>query len=167
MNIHLIIQDKGNEYRATETLERTVPQGDIEQNTIDAFGDEVIEITAFYNDPPGLGDAYLYEYIDENNYQVDVRDDEFSDGNRSPNIFFIDKEEIGTQALLTIKGIDQQALLFFETLIAQTDEAGGGPFGTQPATVRGNIVNVNDREDFAFGYFRVSQVFELEYTIEQ
>jgi hypothetical protein len=163
----LIIQDQGQEYRATETLVRTVTQGDIEQNTIETFGDEVIEITAFYNDPPGLGDAYLFEYIDENNYQVDARDDEFSDGNRNPNIFFIEKEDIGTQAELTIKGINQETLLYFETLLQQADQGGGGnPFGTQPATVRGNIVNQNNRDNFAFGYFRVSQVFRLDYTIQ-
>ena len=51
-------------------------------------------------------------------------------------------------------------------LLQQIEEQGGGPFETQPATVRGNIINQTNPDNFALGYFRLSEVDEFIYTIE-
>ncbi|BAO54085.1 DUF4249 domain-containing protein [Nonlabens marinus] len=158
----LTIVDQGQTYEATQQLVRTVPLIDIEQQEIEGFG-EVTEITAFYEDPETPGDNYLFVYEDPNNFEVDLREDEFSNGNRSPQSFFIEELEPNTPITLKIAGIDAQAFRFFETLLQQTDAGGGGPFDTQPATVRGNIVNQENREQFPFGYFRVSQVYQINY----
>ena len=159
----LEIIDGSQTYTATQQLVRTVPLEGVEQQEITGFGD-VTQITAFFTDPPSLGDNYFFTYEDEFNFEVDVSDDEFINGNRTPTSFFMEDLEPGTNIQLTINGIDQQAFRFFETLIQQTDGGGGGPFDTQPATVRGNIINPANPEQFPFGYFRVSQVFELNYV---
>jgi len=51
-------------------------------------------------------------------------------------------------------------------LLQQVFEAGGGPFEVQPATVRGNCVNITNPDNFPFGYFRASQATEFIYIIE-
>ncbi|MGB5983113.1 MAG: DUF4249 domain-containing protein [Nonlabens sp.] len=163
----LSIIDQGNTYTATESLVRTAPLLEIQQETITGFDDDIVELTAFYNDPAGLGDYYLFGYIDELNEQIDVRDDEFFDGNRAPTIFFLEESEVGSEAIFSIKGIDRQCFEFYLKLLQQSGEGDGGPFDAPPATVRGNIVNETDENRFPFGYFRISEVFELEYTIQE
>lgn len=158
----LTIIDGNDTYTATEQLVTTVPLTDAGQEEIQGFG-EITQVNSFFNDPATLGNNYLFTYEDPGNYQVDVSDDEFINGNRTPNNFFVEDLEPGTNILLTISGIDLQALRFFETLLQQTG-GGGGPFDTQPATVRGNIINPVNLDQFPFGYFRVAQVFELNYV---
>ncbi|QJP34700.1 DUF4249 domain-containing protein [Nonlabens sp. Ci31] len=165
-NYTLTINDNGAVYTATESLEPTVPFTDVEQGTISGFGDDITEVTAFFNDPSGLGDFYLFEYQDVDNVQVDIIDDEFTDGNRSQTTFFIEEITPGATATIRILGIDQGCFNFYETLLQQAGDGGGGPFGTQPAVVRGNIINTTDSERFPFGYFRISEAFEIEYTIQ-
>jgi hypothetical protein len=162
----LNINDNGNIYTATESLIRTVPFTDVEQEVFSGFGSDITEITAFFNDPQGLGDCYLFEYNDIDNEQIDIREDEFSDGNRTQTTFFIEEPIQGTVATMRIKGINKRCFNFYETLLQQSADGGGGPFGTQPAVVRGNIINTTDLQKFPFGYFRVSEVFEIEYTIQ-
>lgn len=161
----LTIMDGSDIYTATQRLITTVPLMDVEQQEVTGFGD-FTQITAFFEDPEELGNNYLFTYEDPDNFEVDISDDEFINGNRAPTSTFIEDLESGTAITLTISGIDGQAFRFFETLIQQTDGAGGGPFDTQPATVRGNIINPNNTDRFPFGYFRVAQVFELDYVSE-
>jgi hypothetical protein len=159
----LTIVDQGQTFRSTQRLVRTVPLMDVEQEDVQGFG-EFTEIVAYYVDPEVEGNNYLFRYEDENIIEIDLRADEFSNGNRSPQSFFIEDLEPNTAITLEIAGIDAQGFRFFETLLQQT--GGGGPFDTQPATVRGNIVNQEDREQFPFGYFRVSQVYRINYLSE-
>jgi hypothetical protein len=165
-NYTLTIDDNGELYTATEKLHLTVPFTEVEQQTISGFGDDITEITAFFMDPEGFGNYYLFEYSDIDNEQVDTRDDEFSDGNRTQTTFFIEEAVAGTVATIRIKGVDQRCFNFYETLLQQAGEGGGGPFATQPAVVRGNIINTTNIKRFPFGYFRISEVFEVEYTIQ-
>ncbi|WP_090756536.1 DUF4249 domain-containing protein [Nonlabens sp. Hel1_33_55] len=164
-NYTLEIVDGNNSYRANQRLISTVPLSNIEQTEVDGFGD-FTQITAFFQDPEGLGNYYLFTYDDPNNFQLDVSDDEFIDGNLTPTSFFIEELEPGTDIRLSITGIDSQAFQFFETLIQQTDDSGGGPFDTQPAIVKGNVFNERNPDRFPFGYFRVAQVYELNYVSE-
>jgi len=161
----LNITDQGNLYTATEQLVRTSPLIEVEQETISGFDDDILKLTAFYNDPEGFGDFYLFKYEDGLNEQVDIGDDEFFDGNRAPTIFFVEDTEVGMQATFTVRGIDQRCFSFYETLLSQ-EGGGGNPFDAPPATVRGNIVNSSNAERFPFGYFRVSEVFTFDYTIQ-
>ncbi len=158
----LNIVDQGQTYESTQQLVRTVPLEDIEQEEIEGFGD-FTQITAYFQDPATTGDFYLFRYQDQFNFEIDTSDDEFINGNRTPTSFFIEELEPNTAINIEIAGIDAQAFRFFETLLQQTQAGGGGPFDTQPATVRGNIINQGNREQFPFGYFRVSQVYQINY----
>lgn len=162
----LIINDNGETYTATEVLQPTVPIEEVEQETISGFGDDITEITAFFSDPVETGNFYLFEYLDGENDEVDVGDDEFTNGNRSQTTFFIEELEPGTITKIRIEGIDQRCFNFYETLLQQSDGGGGGPFAVQPAVVRGNIINTTDTQRFPFGYFRISEVYEVEYIIQ-
>lgn len=161
----LNIIDGSNSYRATQEFVPTVPFTRVEQETVSGFGDDVIRITGFFNDPAGEPNFYLFSYEDPDEFEIDTGNDDFSDGNESITVFFNDELEPGTDIELTVRGLDSRGFQFYETLIQQTADGGGGPFDTQPATVRGNIVNTTDATNFAFGYFNVTQVFEISYTV--
>ncbi len=70
--------------------------------------------------------------------------------------------------LKTLKnyGISQRFYDFMFILLQQNSEDGGGPFETQPATVRGNCINQTNPDKFPLGYFRLSEVDEFIYTVE-
>nr|WP_042294085.1 DUF4249 family protein [Nonlabens ulvanivorans] len=160
----LTIIDGTETYTATQEFISTVPYTRVEQSEITGFGD-FTEISGYFNDPAGIDNYYLFEYIDAYNTEVDISDDEFSDGNEALTAFFMEDLPVGTMVTLTIKGIDRRGFTFYDTLIQQTADGGGGPFDTQPATVRGNIINTTNPENFPYGYFRVSEKFEIEYTV--
>lgn len=160
----LEIEDNGATYTATEELVTTVPFVGVEEELIEGFG-ETTKITAFYNDPPNEENFYLFSYRDAENFQTDIGDDVFFAGNTALTVFFIDELEPQTPSQITIKGIDRNCFRFYEVLLQQAGEGGaGGPFSTPPATVRGNVINATNKAQFPFGYFRVSQVFRVDYT---
>ena len=78
------------------------------------------------------------------------------------------EEELNSGDNVTIKihGISESFYEFMTVLLLQNSEEGGGPFETTPATVRGNCINETDSEDFPYGYFRLSEVDEIIYTVE-
>ena len=52
----------------------------------------------------------------------------------------------------------------FNLLINQSES--GGPFDTTPVALRGNCTNQNDPNNFAYGYFRLTEVAKASYTFE-
>lgn len=160
----LQIIDGGETYVATQDFVNTVPYTRVEQESVNGLPD-VTKITGFFNDPAGEENYYLFEYLDEFNFELDIIDDEFTDGNEAITVFFMEDLPVGTEINLKIKGLDRRGFTFYDTLIQQTADGGGGPFDTQPATVRGNIINTTNTQNFALGYFMVSQVYDLNYTV--
>jgi len=159
----LTIIDGDDTYTANQNFISTVPYTRVEQTEVSGI-DDLTEIAGFFNDPISEENYYLFEYIDINNIELDIIDDEFSNGNEALTAFFIEDLIVGTEITLSIRGIDRRGFTFYDTLIQQTDDDSSGPFDTQPATVRGNIINITNPENFPFGYFRVSQKFEIKYT---
>lgn len=51
-------------------------------------------------------------------------------------------------------------------LLSISGSGGGGPFATPPATLRGNIVNQNNADNYPLGYFHLSEIDTGSYTIE-
>lgn len=170
MSYTLTIIDGVDTYSATQDFISTVPYNRVEQAKLAGFSDDITEITGFFNDPANEENYYLFEFIDNNNLknqEIDIIGDEFSNGNESQTTFFLDEEDLpaGSDITLVIRGIDRRCFTFYDTLLQQTDGGGGGPFNAQPATVRGNVINTTNPEKFPFGYFRVSQKFEIDYTV--
>jgi hypothetical protein len=161
----LTIIDGTDTYKSTEQLVTVPPIVEIVQEEVQGIPD-LLRISAFYEDPPDEENYYLFFYFDQGNEQVDTGDDEFTNGNRTPTIFFVDDVISGTQATIISQGLDKETFEFFNLLLDQTTNGGGGPFGTQPAEVRGNIINVTDEANYPYGYFRVTETFVAEFTLE-
>jgi len=164
----LTIVYEGETYTGTETLKSVVPIDFVEQNNEGGFTGEDIELKAFYTDPANIENYYFFEFLTDIPVipTLEVYEDRFTDGNQ---IFgFFTEEDLESGDIVTIRnyGISERFYDFMFILLQQGGEEDGGPFETQPATVRGNCINTTNPDNFPFGYFRLSEVDELIYTVE-
>ncbi|WP_299365868.1 DUF4249 domain-containing protein [Winogradskyella sp.] len=164
----LTVVYEGETYSGTETLKSVVPIDFVEQENEGGFSGEDIELKAFYTDPANVENYYFFEFISDVAVvpSLDVYEDRFTDGNQ---IFgFYTEEDLESGDIVTIRnyGISERFYEFMFILLQQGGEDDGGPFETQPATVRGNCINTTNPDNFPFGYFRLSEVDEFIYTVE-
>lgn len=166
----LTVKYKDDIYKATETLLTTSPINRIEQDNESGITKDEISVKAFYNDPEDEKNFYFFEFSDSNSLKpsLSVYNDEFTNGNTNISItYFGEETELTKDMIVTVKkyGVSQRFYNFMNVLLRQVEGSGGG-FETQPATVRGNILNTTNQENFPFGYFRLSQVDVYEYIVE-
>jgi hypothetical protein len=157
----------GETYNATETLESVSPITNITQNDEGGFTGKDIEIKTFFNDPAVATNYYLFKY--KNNTSAipsyEVNDDEFFQGNEFFGYYSDDKINSGDNLDITIYGVSKRYFEYMNKLILIA-QGSGGPFSTPPATVRGNITNKTHPDNYALGYFNVSETDFRNYVIQ-
>jgi hypothetical protein len=155
-------------YTATETLKSVVPIDFVEQNDNGGFTGEDIELKAFYTDPAGIENYYFFEFTSDLVVAptLEVYEDRFTDGNQIFGFYTEEDLEQGDVVTIRNNGVSREFYNFMFVLLQQGSEDGGGPFETQPATVRGNCINQTNPDNFPFGYFRLSEVDEVIYTVQ-
>ncbi len=162
----LRIKYKDETYSATETLYPVSSLEFVEQRDDGGFTGEDIELKAFFTDPTGEQNFYFFEGLSERGDALDVYNDEFFDGNTIFGYYLVEDLAPGDEVQFNLYGVSEAFYNFMFILLQQTNDQGGGPFETQPATVRGNIVNETNPDNFPLGYFRVSEVSTLNYTVQ-
>ncbi|WP_179006749.1 DUF4249 domain-containing protein [Winogradskyella forsetii] len=165
---NLTINYNGEIYTASETLKSVVPIEFVEQNNEGGFTGEDIELKTYFTDPPDIDNFYFFEYISDIPVvpTLDVLDDEFIDGNQIFAYYTEEDLESGDEVIMRHFGVSEQYYEFMFILLQQGSEQGGGPFETQPATVRGNCINTTNSDNYPFGYFRLSEFVELVYVVD-
>ncbi|GAA3588814.1 DUF4249 domain-containing protein [Flavivirga amylovorans] len=165
---NLTIVYNNETYTATETLIPVTPIEFVEQKNDGGFSGDETEIKAYYNDPSNIKNFYLFEFliIKKNSINLEVYDDEFTDGNQIFAFFSGEDLETGDELKIMSSGISERNFEFLNILLQQTDNESGDPFETQPATVRGNCINQTNPDNYPFGYFRVSETSVFSYIIE-
>jgi hypothetical protein len=166
INYILEIIYKGETYSASEQLVAVSSLEFVEQNNNGGFSGDEIELKAFFTDPQGLGDHYFFEGVSQRGIVLDTFFDEFFDGNLIFGFYRVEDLAAGDAVTFNLYGVDEQFYNFMFVLLQQTSDQGGGPFETQPATVRGNIINETNLDNYPLGYFRVSEVSTLTYTVQ-
>jgi len=161
----LAIEYKGEVYRATETLLPVAPLEYIEQTDNGGFGGEDIELKAYFTDPPNIQNYYLVRFFNDD-LSIQIYEDKFTDGNQTFAYFSNEDLTFGEEVGFEIQGISKRFYEYLFILRSQAGSGNGGPFQTQPTTVRGNILNTTNPDNFAFGYFRLSETDFLDYTIQ-
>lgn len=155
-------------YTATETLKSVASIDFIEQKDDGGFLGEDIELKAFYTDPVDEANFYFFEF--SSNIPViptlEVYEDRFTNGNQIFGFYTEEDLEAGDVVTIRNHGVSDRFYQFMFTLLQQGSEESGGPFETQPATVRGNCSNQTNPDNYPFGYFRLSEVDEVIYTIQ-
>lgn len=155
-------------YTAVETLYAVPDIENIVQSDDGGFLGDNTEVRFYFQDNGSEDNWYLVRYDTEILAfpEYDVMDDSFTQGNQMFN--FIDDEDFEAGQPLDIKlyGTSQQFYNYMRKLLEVAGTGGGGPFDTPPATVRGNVINPDDEDGYALGYFRLSEVDAVQYTIQ-
>jgi len=155
-------------YTATETLKSVVPLDYVEQNLEGGFTGEETELKAYYTDPVDETNFYFFEFISDIPVipALEVYEDRYTNGNQIFGFYTEEDLDVGDQVTIRNYGVSERFYNYMFILLQQNSDAGGGPFETQPATVRGNCVNQTNPDNFPLGYFRLSEVSELIYTVQ-
>ncbi len=162
----LNIIENSQTYVAKAILKTTNPIINIVQNNEGGFTGDQIEIRFTFSDPAGIQNFYYVESLSLRGNDRDAFSDEFFDGNIVPGFYFADDLTVGDEITLNVFGVDEAFFNFMFALLQQGSEQGGGPFETQPATIKGNIINLTDPENFPLGYFRISELSTRTFTIQ-
>lgn len=171
----LKIVNNGTTYVAKETLMPVVAIDRVDQSTENGFDPNVIEVNVYFDDPLEEENFYLLIFQERKDLfptLVDVSD-EFTNGNEM--LIFYEKfndEDTGEKELqpgdivdIKFYGISKTYYNYIRLLIEQND-AGGDPFATIPAPLKGNCINIDDPDDPALGYFRLTQVDKRTYIVQ-
>lgn len=164
----LTVVYKEQNYTAQETLLPVAPIETIEQNNEGGFTGKEIEIKSFYNDPATTTNYYLYKYKYSSQVKFDyyVDEDTYFQGNTFFSISQNSDLKVGDEIEISHFGISKEYYNYLSVLLSIAGNNGGGPFQSPPATVRGNIINTTNADNFALGYFSLSEVDTKNYTIK-
>jgi len=154
-------------YTAEETFIPVAKIDSITQRNNGGFSGEEIELRAYYTDPANEPNYYLFSFfVDFIQFpEIDIFEDTFFDGNSFFALYLEEDLESGDEVLIQNFGLSQQFYNYMFILLSQVD-SGGGPFQTQPSTVRGNIINETNPDHFPYGYFNLSETDQFLYTVE-
>ncbi|MBW4360004.1 DUF4249 domain-containing protein [Flavobacterium taihuense] len=164
----LTIIYKGETYTATETMQSVTPIDNIAQKSNGGFSGKDYEIEVSFKDP--LAKNYYMVKFFPDIYKApsyEVIGDQYTNGNEKAWNFSDSDLKQGTNIAITHYGISQDYYNYMNKIISIASSSGGGsPFQTPPATVRGNIVNQNNIDNYALGYFSLSEVDFKNYVIQ-
>lgn len=152
-------------YKATTQLIPTVPIDNVERGDATLFEGDEREVIITFTDDGSREDYYLFDF-DFNLYLPS--EDRFYQGTSFPfSYFYEDVEDGEMQATIKILGITKQYFTYLNLLIQLSGQDGGSPFQAPPATLRGNIINTTNPDNFALGYFNMSEADRVDFVISE
>jgi hypothetical protein len=171
----LEIEHRGETYIAQETMIPVVEIDDVFQSADNGFDKNALEVNVLFTDPPNVPNFYLAKFQRRGDLfptLFDIRD-EFTDGNQIKIIYErIENEDTGEKEFvpgdivdISLIGISSQYYDFIRLLNSQSGNT-GNLFSTIPAEIKGNCVNMTNPDNYAFGYFRLTEVDKEVYTFE-
>lgn len=159
---------KGETYTATDKLLNTPTIKRIEQNNDGGILGNEIEVKFVFDDLVDETNYYLLKIDDP--YKVipeyGVIEDRFFQNNEMFGLYFSEDLKSGDVLKFTLNGISLNYFNYMNILLTQTGSGNAGPFSTPSSTIRGNIINQTNFNNFALGYFRLSKTEISEYVIE-
>ncbi|EDP96842.1 DUF4249 domain-containing protein [Kordia algicida OT-1] len=165
----------GETYTATENLIPVTPIMNPTQSLEGGFDDEVLDVTIFFDDPADEENFYMVRIKEDTDLfaELETQSDEFTNGNVQEEFFEKERDDEDPEAEynpgdtvnIRLFGISERYYNFISLLIEQYD-SGGDPFSVTPAEIRGNCVNQTNEANYAFGYFRVTEFDEIDFTFQ-
>jgi len=164
----------GERYVAEDTMNPVPDITDVYQDTEDGFDDETIELHIVFTDFEEEGDNYLFKFERPQDLlpTLETGDDEFINGNEVDWWYEIDDDEDeeikpllpGDVVNISMHGISRSYFNYIDIVI---DQMGGvGIFEATPVDVKGNCINTTNPDNYAHGYFRITQTNKVTYTVQ-
>ncbi|WP_298532271.1 DUF4249 domain-containing protein [uncultured Algibacter sp.] len=164
-------------YYATETLRSVSPIKKVEQTLEGGFYDDILDVYIFWDDPVDEENYYMIRFIEEGDLLPVLEDfpDEFVNGNELDEFFEKERDDDDPEAEfnpgdvvdISLYGVSEEYFNYVRLLIEQY-YSGGDPFTTIPVKLKGNCINLDNPDNYAHGYFRLSEFDTVNYTfVEQ
>ena len=165
----------GETYTAQETLMPVTDITDLYQDREDGFDDEELELHVEFTDPANEENYYFFKFQREGDLlpEFEVGDDEFVNGNEIDWWYELEEDEEtdkidvlkpGDVVAIEMYGISEAYYDYMDILI---DQIGGVDiFSATPVAVKGNCINLTNPDNYAHGYFRLTEVNRTSYTFE-
>lgn len=164
----LTINYKGENYSAVEIFKACPEITNVSQKNDAGFTGEETELKFFFDDPFTTEDYYLVQFNkgDSTLPEYNVISDEFFQGNTMFGLYTNEDLKAGNVITFTLHGISKSYYNYMNVLLSVAGSNSGTPFQTPPASVRGNIVNQTNFNNYALGFFRLSEIDSMPYTVE-
>ena len=172
----LSIEYRGDRYEASALLHPVAPIDSLYFNFEEEslfIEEEGFRAAIDFVDPRGVANYYLWEQLvdgvnrippDPQNALNLVSKDEFYDG--QDVLGFQPSDEVaiapGQHAEIRQIALSRLAYDYYYALFEQNALGSANPFSIPPASVRGNIVNLDRPDRFAFGFFEAAEVSVAE-----
>ncbi|HPW97883.1 MAG TPA: DUF4249 family protein [Flavobacterium sp.] len=164
----LTVMYKNEVYTSTEKLLNTPIVKRVEQKNDGGILGNATEVKFVFDDIPNETNHYFLKINDP--YKVipefGVLEDRFFQNNEMFGLYFSEDLKTGDTIKFTNNGITLNYYNYMNILLSQAGGGNAGPFSTPTSTIRGNIVNQTNFDNFALGYFRLSKTEIKEYIIE-
>lgn len=165
----LKIINNGQTYIATDKLKSVATINNVTQEIqTGVIRENILKLKANYIDPANIDNYYLYKYVFPRAIRARYNPDEdtFFQGNPFFSLAFQDNLLVGDIIQVTHFGITKEYYNYMNILLSVSGSQGGAPFQSPPATVKGNIKNTTDFENYPFGYFRLCETSTFNYTVQ-
>jgi hypothetical protein len=156
------------DYLATEKLISAPDIKYIESTEKKGFGeDPIIEVKTFFQDNPNENNFYLIGALTEKYVfqEFGVFDDKFTQGNVMNGVYISDEIKFGQKMKFQLSGISAAYYEYAKKLLSISGNSGGGPFQTPSSKLIGNIINQKNNKNNPLGFFRASQITNVDYII--
>jgi hypothetical protein len=166
-NYTLTVIYNGQTYTASEKLIAVPTIDSVEQTENGGFTGDEVEVKFYFQDFPNEANFYLINFNASNALLpiIDVIDDDFFQGNQM-FAYLANDLKTDDSIRLQLQGISERYYNYMNVLLGIAGTNGGSPFQTPPATVRGNIINQTNFDNFALGYFSVSETDQQTYIVQ-
>lgn len=164
----LTVISNGQTYTATETLKPVAPITKIVQNNQGGFDGKTIEVKAYFNDPATEENYYLFGYGYQNPLlnSYYIGEDTFFQGNEFFSLSQNYDLKAGDLVRISHFGISKTYSNYMKVLISIAGNSNGAPFQSPSATVKGNIINTTDFNNYPLGFFSLSEVDIKDYVVQ-
>jgi len=170
----LEVTHKERKYFAQTMYAPTTPLDNLEQGDDTLFNEDETEVIMTFTDNPDEDNFYVFDF----GYgEFQTVEDQFFQGQQFQfSYFYDDNIGVGQEVSVSILGATEDFYNYMDLVVEQT-ENNNGVFQTPVATVRGNVFditgldntdifdNVERPNDYALGYFAVSQEYTRTLTI--
>ncbi|MFS4468121.1 DUF4249 family protein [Maribacter sp. 2210JD10-5] len=160
----LEVVHNGENYESIQQLARSGTINNVVQG--DGFlldQEKETEVIITFTDVPNERNYYLFAFGTDDFLTTD---DEFYRNNVFTFSYFYENLNPGDLQLITLLGINKGFSRYASIVIQQSGVDGGGPFTNPPSSVRGNIINTSNPENYPLGYFALSEFDFVSITIE-
>ncbi len=143
-------------YKGKASKVKTTPFTEIIQGDETLFSGDEIELKISFTDNVDVDNYYLFN-IDTYNF-ITIEDRFFNGTDYNFSYFYEDENiEFPKNIMLKMSGMTKEYYTYFEILVSQGGQNGGGPFQAIPSSLLGNMINKTNEENFPLGYFHISE----------